>query len=238
MHSFIQKEAIENGTPYNIILTDYKMPEMDGFQFSKAIREVDQGETSIFLVTGYNYDILEEEARDNGGDEILSKPLFRDTLLRSIQTVYEKKGLIAPQIESAAETINEESSLEGLRVLMAEDVDASAEILADLLDLEGIESERAADGEAAVTMFQGSEPGYYDAILMDVRMPIKDGLTATAEIRLLDKEDSKTIPIIAMTANVFDEDVERSLAAGMNAHLSKPIEPDKLYNELRRLTKK
>ena len=118
---------------------------------------------------------------------------------------------------------------------MAEDVDANAEILADLLDLEEIDSERASNGREAVEMFSSKPVGYYDAILMDVRMPIMDGLAATREIRALERSDAKTVPIIAMTANVFDEDVERSMQAGMNAHLSKPIEPDKLYAKMAEL---
>lgn len=126
-------------------------------------------------------------------------------------------------------------NLAGKRVLMAEDVDQNAEILEDLLDLEEIESEHAVNGQVAVDMFKDSEPGYYDAILMDVRMPVMDGLTATSTIRDLDREDAKTIPIIAMTANVFDEDVQKSLDAGMNVHLSKPIEPEKLYEAIARL---
>jgi len=125
--------------------------------------------------------------------------------------------------------------LAGRRVLMAEDVEQNAEILADLLDLEDIESEHACNGKRAVDMFTESAQGYYDAILMDVRMPEMDGLTAAQMIRGLDRDDAKTIPIIAMTANVFDDDIERSLAAGMNAHLFKPIEPEKMYETMARL---
>ena len=118
---------------------------------------------------------------------------------------------------------------------MAEDVEQNAEILADLLELEGIEAEHAENGEEAVRMFSEAGAGYYDAILMDVRMPVMDGLTATGAIRKLERKDARTIPIIAMTANVFDEDVESSLQAGMNAHLAKPIEPEKLYGVLAEL---
>ena len=125
-----------------------------------------------------------------------------------------------------------EIDLAGRRVLMAEDVEQNAEILADLLDLEDIESEHAENGQLAVEMFLSKPAGYYDAILMDVRMPVMDGLTAARTIRDADHPDAKYIPIIAMTANVFDEDVERSLAAGMNAHLSKPVEPDRLYEAM------
>ena len=128
--------------------------------------------------------------------------------------------------------------LAGCRVLMAEDVEQNAEILADLLDLEDIESEHAENGEIAVRMFSEHPAGYYDAILMDVRMPVMDGLMATKQIRAMEREDAKTIPIIAMTANVFDEDVERSMQAGMNVHLSKPIEPERLYETMTKLIHK
>ena len=131
--------------------------------------------------------------------------------------------------------ISFEEILSGKRVLMAEDVDQNAEILSDLLELEDILSERASNGEEAVQKFEKSAPGYYAAILMDVRMPVMDGLEATRNIRNLNHADAKTIPIIAMTANVFDDDVEDSLNAGMNAHLSKPVEPDKLYETMARL---
>ena len=118
---------------------------------------------------------------------------------------------------------------------MAEDVEQNAEILADLLEMEGIEAEHATNGEEAVRQFSEKKAGYYDAILMDVRMPVMDGLKATKAIRAMDRPDAGTIPIIAMTANVFDEDVERSLQAGMNAHLSKPVEPERLYETIARL---
>ena len=120
---------------------------------------------------------------------------------------------------------------------MAEDIALNAEILTDLLDMEGVSAEHAENGQIAVDMFSQHEAGYYDAILMDVRMPVMDGLQATAAIRALERPDAKEIPIIAMTANAFDEDVQSSLHAGMDAHLSKPVEPERLYETLRALVK-
>ncbi|MCR5147615.1 MAG: amino acid permease [Eubacterium sp.] len=128
-----------------------------------------------------------------------------------------------------------EQILAGRRVLMAEDVDQNADILSDLLELVDIRSARARNGEEVIRMFSKSEKGFFSAILMDVRMPVMDGLEAARTIRGLNHPDAKTIPIIAMTANVFDEDKERSRAAGMNAHLSKPVEPDILYETMARL---
>lgn len=119
----------------------------------------------------------------------------------------------------------------GRRILLAEDMEINAEIIMDLLSIEDVDSEHAENGRVAVEMFSSHEPGYYDAILMDVRMPEMDGLEAAA-IRRLDREDAKRIPIIALTANAFDEDVQRSMQAGMNAHLNKPVESEHLMQTL------
>ena len=123
--------------------------------------------------------------------------------------------------------------LEGKRILIAEDIDENAEIVADLLELEGAESERAENGRIALEMIEGRPEGYYDAVLMDLRMPEMDGLTATKRIRQLDRGDAKRLPIIALTANAAEIDVQHSLEAGMNAHLSKPADAELLYNTLR-----
>ena len=225
--------AYKGGNGYNLVFTDYKMPEMNGLELTKSLRAFDGGEPVIILLTGYNWDIIEDEANEDGVDYILAKPLFSDSLLRAVHTAFlNKKGveMVEPVVDEVPDR-----NLAGLRILMAEDVEQNAEILEDLLDLEDISAERAVNGQIAVDMFSEKPEGYYDAILMDVRMPVMDGLTATRTIRALDRPDAKTIPIIAMTANVFDEDVERSLQSGMSAHLSKPVEPDRLYDTLARL---
>jgi CheY-like chemotaxis protein len=125
--------------------------------------------------------------------------------------------------------------LKGRRILLAEDIDINAEIMMDILEIEEMECDRAENGRIAYEMFRDSEPDTYEAILMDIRMPVMDGLEAAAAIRSLDRADAHTIPIIALTANAFDEDVQLSLQAGMNAHLAKPVEAELLVQTLEEL---
>ncbi|MBR5923800.1 MAG: amino acid permease, partial [Clostridia bacterium] len=184
------KAAFNGGEPYDVILTDYKMPDMDGREFADRVRAFDGNKTAIIMLTGYNLDAAESDRINENVDSVIAKPLFTDSLMRTLCHILEKKGgksIVAPVSEEA----EKENSLAGCRILMAEDVDANAEILADLLELEDIESERADNGQMAVEMFSSKPAGYYDAILMDVRMPVMDGLTATREIRSLDRQDAK-----------------------------------------------
>ena len=229
------REAHDQGQDYQLLLTDFRMPEMNGLELTRAVREFDGGRTAIIMLTGYAWDMIEADTGSAGVDGFIAKPLFSDTLSPKIHSVLlEKEGmeLVAPHV---VDVDAPEKVLAGRRVLMAEDVDQNAEILEDLLDLEEMTAERAQNGEVAVRMFSEKPENYYDFILMDVRMPVMDGLTATEHIRALPRPDARTIPIIAMTANVFDEDVEHCLKAGMNVHLSKPIEPDRLYRTLAKL---
>ncbi len=137
---------------------------------------------------------------------------------------------------AAADLAAEEAPfLEGKHLLIAEDQEINAEVLTDLLELEGMSSEWAENGKLAVELFAQIEEGHFDAILMDMRMPVMDGLTATREIRKLARPDAASIPIIALSANAFEEDVKQCLEAGMNEHLSKPIDVDRLKETLGRL---
>ena len=234
------RAAKKNGSPYQIILTDYKMPEMDGVEFTKKLREFNNDETGVIIMSGYNWDDMRDEIIAAGANRIISKPLFTDNLLHEIKSILmqrQDEGQVTTA-EMAGQDDTETNSLEGAHVLIAEDMEINAEILIDLLDMEGITAEHAENGQLAVEMFSNNEAGHFSAILMDVRMPVMDGLEATRTIRGLDRPDAKTIPIIAMTANAFDEDVQRSLQAGMTAHLSKPVEPDRLFETLSKLIKK
>ena len=211
--------------PYNLILVDWKMPEMDGVETTRRIRSIIGGESAIIILTAYKWDDILEEALAAGVDSFIAKPLFASAVLDEFGQALKKKNVIAPDPAKMAD-------LAGRRILLAEDMAVNAEIMTMVLQMRQMEVEVAENGRIAVEMFESNPAGYYDAILMDMRMPEMDGLQATMAIRALDREDATAIPIIALTANAFDEDVQRSLQAGLNAHLSKPVEPENLYNTL------
>ena len=213
--------------PYNILLIDLRMHNEDGLQVTRQIRDIVGNETAIIILTSYRWDDIVEEAMAAGVDRFMTKPLFSANVVDEFHEALEQKTFNEPPKKLA--------DLNGKKILMAEDMPVNAEIMIMVLSMRGMEVEHAPNGQEAVDMFAASEENYFDAVLMDIRMPIMDGLTATTKIRELNRPDAKTVPIIAMTANVFDEDVQRSLQAGMNAHLSKPVEPEHLYKTLQEL---
>ena len=214
--------------PYNLILVDWKMPEMDGVETTRKIREIVGSKTPVIILTSYSWDDIADEAKEAGVDTFVAKPLFAASVLDEFRQVFRKKN---------QQLVRETADLTGRRILLAEDMPVNAEIMLMVLSLREMEAEHAENGRIAVEKFAESEPGYYDAILMDMRMPEMDGLEATRAIRTMDREDAKTIPIIALTANAFDEDVQRSMQAGLNAHLSKPVEAETLFKTLEGLVK-
>jgi signal transduction histidine kinase/DNA-binding response OmpR family regulator len=230
------EEAIEmvklrhaRSDPYNLILVDLKMPDMDGIETTREIRKIVGHESAIIIITAYRWDDVLEEAVQAGVDSFIAKPLFANTIIEEFRTALRKKNL--------ARAAGTKTDLRGRRVLLAEDVEINAEIMTMVLAMREVICDHAVNGREAVDRFIESEEGYYDAILMDIRMPEMDGLEAAALIRRLDRPDAVTIPIIALTANAFDEDVQRSLQAGMNAHLCKPIDNDALFGTLEELIK-
>ncbi len=214
--------------PYNLVLLDWKMPNMDGIECAKEIRKLYSSETTIIILTSFNWDEIMDEALHIGVDSFLAKPLFASNVIGEFERISRKNNMALFREKQRAE-------LAGRRILLAEDVFINAEIMKKLLEIKEAKIDHAENGRIAVNIFAKSEKGYYDAVLMDVRMPEMDGLEATETIRALDRADAKTVPIIAMTANAFDEDVQRSLQVGMNAHLSKPVDPERLYQTLEEL---
>ncbi len=231
------KEAIERvklrharREPYNLIIVDWHMPEMDGVEVTRRIREIIGNETAIIILTAYNWDDIMDEALAAGVDSFIAKPLFSGSLLEEFKNALRKKKVDVLKNKTKAD-------LKGKKILLAEDMPVNAEIMMMVLQMREMEAELAENGKIALEKFQNSPENYYAAILMDMRMPEMDGLTATQKIRALDRPDAKTIPIIALTANAFDEDVQRSLQAGLNAHLSKPVEPEVLFETLENMIK-
>ncbi len=208
---------------YDLLLIDWRMPELDGVETTRQIRSIVGKDTPIIILTSYNWDEVAEEAKRAGVDTFVSKPLFAGSVLDQFREAFRKKHAVH-EIRRA--------DLNGRRVLLAEDVAVNAEIIVMVLGMRGMEVDVAENGRIALEKFSGHPEGYYDAVLMDMRMPEMDGLEATRQIRALDRADAGTIPIIALTANAFDEDVQRSLQAGLNAHLSKPVEAEALFETL------
>ena len=178
---------------------------------------------AIIILTAYNWDDIIDEAIEAGVDSFVAKPLFTQNIMDEFQNTLKKKRMKHEKTPV---------DLTGKRILIAEDMTVNAEIMKEVLKMRDMLPDVAENGQIALDMFKASEVGEYAAILMDMRMPVMTGLEATVAIRNLDRPDAKTVPIIALTANAFDEDVEKSLQAGLNAHLAKPIDPDVLFNTL------
>ncbi len=211
--------------PYNLVLMDWQMPGMNGLETSAEIRKEFGDESTIVFMTSYNWDDIQEEAQKIGVHSFLEKPLSPVKILEEFERIARRGNMALSAEKKRAE-------IKGRHILLAEDMEINAEILMDSLAIDDIRVDHAENGAVVVEMFANSMPGTYSAILMDVRMPVLDGLEATEAIRALDRPDAKKIPIIALTANAFDEDVQSSLAAGMNAHLAKPVNTELLYQTL------
>lgn len=220
------KELWSSGKYYDMILIDWKMPEMDGIETARRIREIVGPEVTIIIITAYDWGSIEHEAKLAGVNLLMSKPMFKASLVSAFSKAMGEKEEREQKQESF------EYDFSGKRILLAEDNAINTEVAVMLLESKGFQVETAENGLRAMEMFSKSEPGYYSAILMDIRMPLMDGLAATVNIRHLSNSDAGSVPIIAMTANAFDDDIEKSKAAGMNAHLAKPIDPQKLYQTL------
>ncbi|WP_425754884.1 response regulator [Ihubacter sp. rT4E-8] len=211
---------------YQIILLDWKLPGMDGIETAKAIREEMGDDIPILLISAYDWNEIEDQAREAGVTGFIAKPLFRSTLYYGL-----KEHIEGAQVVQS--TKERKDDFHGKRILVAEDNELNWEIASELLSELDLQLEWAENGQLCVDLFEKSEPGYYDMILMDIRMPVMTGYEAAKAIRAMNRSDSN-IPIVAMTADAFAEDIRKALESGMNAHTAKPID----MNEITRLLKR
>ncbi len=212
---------------YQVILLDWKLPGLNGIQVAKEIRQALGDQVPILLISAYDWSEFETEAREAGINGFISKPLFKSTLYHALSQ-YTNAQIEQDQAKSQV------IDLTGRRILLAEDNELNWEVASELLSDLGVELEWAEDGQICLDKFQASPKGYYDAILMDIRMPHMTGYEATKAIRALDHPDAVSIPIIAMSADAFADDIQHCLQCGMNAHIAKPIDVVELSRLLKR----
>lgn len=210
---------------FQICFVDWKMQEQTGSEVIRKIRETFQKDMLIIIASAYDTSEIKDEALAAGADMFLTKPIFQSTVFNLLMKLFDGKC-----VKCTAQ--KDSYDFEGKKVLLAEDTDFNAEIAMELLDMVNMKVDHAENGEKAVEMFERAEEGTYAAILMDVQMPVMDGYEATRKIRASSHPQAKSIPIFAMTANAFTEDVSAALNAGMNGHIAKPIDTRILYSSL------
>lgn len=211
------KHREQTGKNYDIVIIDLKMPDVDGIETIRRIRSEIKSNVPVLLISAYSWSDVEEEAKQAGVNGFLSKPLFRSTL-------YNKISDILGTEKESTEPEHDYSNLEGMNILVAEDNDINWEIISTLLSMYGITTERAENGRIAVEKVKQATKGSYSLIFMDIQMPEMNGLEATKAIRSLDDPWASSIPIVAMTADAFSENVTECLQAGMQGHIAKPID--------------
>ena len=219
------KYAFDRDDEYNTYIIDWMMPDMNGVETARRIRRVIGENKTIIILTAYDWSDIEEEAKEAGVTAFCSKPLFvselREVLMRPYRTLQEK------------ELQKEKSDFAGKKVLLVEDNELNQEIASTILSEAGFTVDIANDGDVAVNKMKKASVGQYDLILMDIQMPKMDGYEATRQIRQLADRQIAAIPIVAMTANAFEEDRQSALDAGMNGHIAKPIENSELFEILK-----
>lgn len=219
--------AKKRGEPFNVCFLDWKMPHMDGMETARHIREIAGDDIAIILITANDSADIQQEATDVGVSGVIVKPLFESTIADALSNLRQNR----PLSSGGGRTM--EYDFHGKHILLAEDNDLNREIAVELIGTTGAVVEPAEDGVQALEKFEASQIGYYDLILMDIQMPRMDGYEATGRIRAMDRPDAESVPIFAMTANAFSEDMDKSKKAGMDAHISKPIDVAQLYREMR-----
>ncbi len=220
--------AHEHGEDFFAVIVDWKMPGMDGVEVTRRVRSKLGPAMPVIILSAFDWSEIEQEARQAGVNEFVAKPLFRSRLLY----VLEQFATPQPRRAVARAASSSRVDLSDKRILLVEDNDLNSEIAREILTMAGARVEEAANGAIAVEKVRSSAENYYDVILMDIQMPVMSGYDAARNIRKLPREDAGTIPIIAMTADAFVEDIQRAQDAGMNAHIAKPLDLALLYRIL------
>jgi len=213
---------------YGVVIIDWRMPKLDGIETINRIRSEIGAEIPILLISAYDWSDIEDKAKEAGANGFVSKPLFRSTLYDKINDLIGKES-------SSQEPEDDYSDLQGLRILVAEDNDINWEVISAMLEMFGITADRAENGRICVDIMREAAEGSYQLIFMDVQMPEMNGLDATRAIRKLENPWASSIPIIAMTADAFSENVMECLNAGMNGHIAKPVDIKLVIKEIRRI---
>lgn len=224
------KLAEEQNDTYAVYIIDWLMPDMNGVEVVRRIRSIIGERAPIIILTAYDWSDIEEEARSAGVTAFCSKPIF----LSELREILESPFTVSDTQETVLEQIK---SFQGKKILLVEDNELNQEIAVEILREAGFDMDVADDGVVAVEKIKEAKPGRYDLVLMDIQMPVMDGFEATKQIRALENKELANIPIIAMTANAFEEDKKAALAAGMNGHIAKPIDVPKLLGLLEEILK-
>ncbi len=226
------QRALNTALPFYAAILDWKMPGMDGLDTARAIKRLVGDTLPIIILSAYDWSDIEMEARAAGVDAFLSKPVFKSGLIRIFKSLRNEETEDSGQTSSLEPLLQNDFS--GRRVLLAEDNELNREIAREVLEMAGLTVEEAENGKIALDLFSASEAGYYSMILMDIQMPVMNGYDAAAAIRALKRPDALRVPILAMTANAFVEDIQAAKAAGMNEHLAKPIDFEALGSVLKK----
>lgn len=230
------RRAQDEANPYGLCFVDWKMPGIDGVETARRIRAIEGEEkASVVLITAYDVGAVEDEAMRVGATEVIGKPLFESSIVAALGHVCDDRAaarLLADKRGAAASAETNRYDFAGKTILVVEDNELNLEIAAELMSMTGAAVEVAKNGQEAVDAFASSKPHHFDLVLMDVRMPVMDGYEATREIRAMERPDAASVPIFAMTANAFAEDVRESLACGMDTHISKPLDIQSVYDKM------
>ena len=220
------EKAEKEGKPYQVCIVDWHMPSMDGLEVTRKIRAGYGKDSVVVIISVYDTNEIQTEGAAAGADHFVSKPVFQSSIFNVLMKIVGNNSMEDKKKSPA------DFDFSGRHILIAEDVELNMEVAVTILSMTGAEISCAENGRIALEIYEASPDGFFDCILLDVNMPEMDGYETVRAIRSSRKPDAKTVPVFAMTANAFAEDVAAAVDAGMNGHLAKPIEVEILYETL------